>query len=99
MRGFSMCGGKMDRQSEAYRRMTDEDVAEDFPGSIHHPPVTSLSSIHLPQDYPDLGGKSKTLIMAEVALHERIMDPTAPDDHKVQGVYVRMSHRHGEDSP
>ena len=95
-----MCGGKaMDRQSEAYRGMTDEDIVEEIPDSIHHPPCTSLKGINLPEDFPDPGGKQKSLIMAEVALHDRIMDPTAPDDYNVQGVYVRMSHRHGEESP
>jgi hypothetical protein len=83
----------MDRQSEAYRRMTDEDIVEEIPDSIHHPPCTSLRGINLPEDYPEPEGQPKNLILAEVALHDRIMDPSAPDDHKVQGTYVRMSHR------
>lgn len=87
----------MDRQSEAYRNMTEEDIVEEIYGSVHISAATSLKGIHLPQDYPDHGGERKSVVMAEVLLHDRIMDPTAPDDHSVQGVYVRMSHRHRDD--
>lgn len=85
----------MDRQSEAYRRMTDEDIVEDIPDSVHHEPITSLRAIQLPPDYPETTGQPKTLIQAEIALRDRIMEPTAPDSYEVQGVYTRMSHRTG----
>jgi len=87
----------MDRQSEAYRGMTKEDIVEDIYGSVHRSAATSLKGIRLPEDFPDQGGEPKSLIMAEVVLHDRIMDPTAPDDHKVQGIYVSMAHRHGSE--
>jgi hypothetical protein len=85
----------MDRQSEAYRMMTEEDIQEELPDSIHHPPCQSLDEVRLPQDNPQEEGydKPKSLAQAEGRLFERIMDPTAPDDNSQQGVYTRMLHR------
>jgi hypothetical protein len=80
----------MDRQSEAYRGMTPEDVVEEIPGSTIHPSVDSLDELHLPEEFPDVEGTPKTLAQAEGRLFERIMDPEAPDDNSSKGVYVRM---------
>lgn len=80
----------MDRQSEAYRGMTPEDVVEEIPGSTVHLPVGSLDELNLPEDFSDIEGTPKTLAQAEGRLFERIMDPEAPDDNSSKGVYVRM---------
>jgi hypothetical protein len=82
----------MDRQSEAYRMMTEEDIEEGRPDSIHHPPCRSLEGIKLPEEYPDEEGydQPKNLAQAEAILFKRVMDPTAPDDHSVMGVYTRL---------
>lgn len=82
----------MDRQSEAYRMMTEDDIVEDIPDSIHHPPCESLWDMRLPRDYPypEEYDEPKHLAQAEGRLFERIMDPTAPDDNSVKGVYTRM---------
>jgi len=82
----------MDRQSEAYRMMTEEDIVEDLPDSTHYLPCQSLDEVRLPQDYPEEEGfdQPKSLAQAEGRLFERIMDPTAPDDNSVKGVYTRM---------
>lgn len=80
----------MDRQSEAYRGMTPEDVVEEIPGSTIHPPARSLDEISMPEDFPEVIGTPKTLAQAESHLFERIMDPEAPDDNTTKGVYVRM---------
>lgn len=82
----------MDRQSEAYRNMTDGDVLEEIPDSIIHPPVESLDDdeLRLPREFSPIEGTPKNLAQAEGNLFERIMDPTAPDDNSTKGVYVRM---------
>jgi hypothetical protein len=80
----------VDRQSEAYRKMTPADVVEELPESIVHPPVESLDELSLPKDYPELKAAPKSLAQAEGRLFERIMDPTAPDDNSSKGSYVRM---------
>lgn len=82
----------MDRQSEAYRMMTEEDIVEGRPDCIHHPRCRSLDDIKLPRDYPEEEGYGdpKNLYQAEGILFERIMDPTAPDDNSVKGVYTRL---------
>jgi hypothetical protein len=82
----------VDRQSEAYRRMTKDDIVEELPDNIVHPPCQSLDEVNLPDDYPDLKGlgRPKNYAQAESRLFERIMDPTAPDDNSVRGVYIRM---------
>jgi hypothetical protein len=93
MRGQFYFGGiQLDRQSEAYRRMTPEDIVEDIPGSVAHPPCESLHGISLPEDYLELEGleRPKGYAQAEARLFERIMDPTAPDDNSSRGVYLRM---------
>ena len=93
MRGQFYFGGiQLDRQSEAYRRMTPEDIVEDIPGSVAHPPCESLNEISLPEDYPDSEDleRPKGYAQAEAHLFERIMDPTAPDDNSARGVYLRM---------
>lgn len=85
----------MDRQSEAYRRMTKEDIQEELPDSIYHPTCHSLDGIRLPRDYPEQKGfdAPKNLAQAEVASFVRIMDPSAPDDNSTQGIYTRMLHQ------
>jgi hypothetical protein len=91
MRGLSISRGAfMDRQSEAYRGMTPDDVVESIPDSTIHPPIDSLDELYLPREYAPIEGTPKTLAQAESNLFERIMDPTAPDDNSTKGVYVRM---------
>lgn len=82
----------MDRQSEAYRRMTLEDIVEDLPDNVVYVPCESLNEIRLPDDYEELEGLGtpKNYAQAESRLFERIMDPSAPDDNSVRGSYIRM---------
>jgi hypothetical protein len=82
----------MDRQSEAYRRMTKEDIQEELPDSIVHSSCHSLDEIRLPRDYPEGEGWEgpKDLAQAEGVLYDRIMDPTAPDDTSSVGAYTRL---------
>lgn len=89
----------MDRQSEAYRKMAKGDIVEEIPNSVHYASITSLVGIRLPSDYPETTGRPKTLIQAEIALRDRIVDPTSPEGYSVQGVYTRMVHQTGEPQP
>ena len=77
--------------------MTPEDIVEDIPGSVTHPPVQSLSECVLPQNYEDVfeGRTPKTYAQAEARLAERIMDPEAPDDNSSRGVYLRFQFNAG----
>lgn len=72
--------------------MTPEDIVEDIPGSVSHPPAQSLSECVLPHNYPDdLEWRTpKTYAQAESMLAERIMDPEAPDDSSDRGAYLRF---------
>lgn len=80
----------MDRQSEAYRNMTEDDIQEELPDSTTHLPAESLDELQLPQDFEKLRAQSKTISQAESKLAERIMDPTAPDDTSSRGSYLRL---------
>lgn len=80
----------MDRQSEAYRNMTEGDIQEELPDSTTHPPAATLDELQLPQDFDELRATPKTVSQAESRLAERIMNPSAPDETNSRGAYLRQ---------
>lgn len=81
----------MDRQSQAFRGATEEDVI-DLDNAKILPPIQSLSEISLPEDFEhtewDQNKETpKTLEEARTALLDRIVDPHAPDDESQANAY------------
>lgn len=89
----------MDRQSEAYRWMAEDDILENLPDSVYHVAAISLEGIILPDgylrnDYRHYFEGPKNYAQAEIALYGRIVDLSAPDDISVEGVYLRWAAEH-----